>query len=123
MSIIIMVIRSQNPARYLRPIEKVPEISSESFFMPSSVAMVTAAVRAEFHSNPASSILSSEMAICVMLPKSSPLKIRPVNFMKKSSLSSTSYSKPKRLSYSNILAFCLQILIVKLEPQVRQVEY
>lgn len=48
---------------------KVPEISSESFFMPSSVAMVTAAVRAEFHSSPASSMLSSEMAICVILPK------------------------------------------------------
>lgn len=61
----------------------VPEISSESFFMPSSVAMVTAAVRAEFHSSPASSMLSSEMAICVMLPKSSALKGRPVNFMKK----------------------------------------
>lgn len=45
----------------------LPEISSVSFFMPSSVAMVTAAVRAEFHSIP-SSILSSDSAIWVMLP-------------------------------------------------------
>lgn len=52
---------------------KVPGISSDSFFIPSSVAMVTAAVRAEFHSSPASSMLSSEMAICVMFPKESPL--------------------------------------------------
>ena len=61
--------------------------------MPSSVAMVTAAVRAEFHSSPASSMLSSEMAICVMLPKSSALNGRPVNFMKKSQLSSFSDSQ------------------------------
>lgn len=45
----------------------LPEISSVSFFMPSSVAMVTAAVRAEFHSIP-SSMLSSDSAIWVMLP-------------------------------------------------------
>lgn len=45
--------------------------------MPSSVAMVTAAVRAEFHSSPASSMLSSEMAICVMLPKQGPLETKP----------------------------------------------
>lgn len=38
-----------------------------SFFTPSSVAMVTAAVRAEFHSIP-SSMLSSDSAIWVMLP-------------------------------------------------------
>lgn len=38
-----------------------------SFFMPSSVAMVTAAVSAEFHSIP-SSMLSSDSAIWVMLP-------------------------------------------------------
>lgn len=83
-SIIIIVIRITKSRKVSEPYRKVPEISSESFFTPSSVAMVTAAVRAEFHSSPASSMLSSEMAICVMLPKSSPLEVRPVNFMEKS---------------------------------------
>lgn len=44
-----------------------PEISSGSFLIPSSVAIVTAAVIAEFHSIP-SSTLSSDTAIWVMLP-------------------------------------------------------
>lgn len=83
MSIMIMVIRVTRPCKISEPYRRIPEISSESFFTPSSVAMVTAAVRAEFHSSPASSMLSSEMAICVMLPKSSPVEVRMVNVMKK----------------------------------------
>lgn len=57
----------KHPTRSL----SLPEISSASFFMLSSVATVTAAVKAEFHSIP-SSILSSDSAIWVMLPARKP---------------------------------------------------